>query len=166
MTIRKSLLSLATLTLLSFAPVSAQLPSFTPFGTGCAGSNGVPKLDALPQSLPFVGIPFQVLLTILPTKPGGVYIILGFDKAAWGPFQLPADLGIFGLFGCSLYQSVDFVFPWSSPGGSTLFILPIPNDPSLAGLVFCLQGLIMDDMAPNPVMRTVTNSGRGVIGLG
>ena len=162
---RKSLLSLAAVSLLSFASLPAQSASWAPFGMGCPGSGGIPNLDSA-GGLPFVAIPFQVSLTNLPSIPGGVYVILGFDHQNWEGLPLPLDLGIFGMFGCTLYQSIDFVFPSFNPGGSTIFILPIPNDPSLAGLVFCLQAAVMDDGAPNPTGMTATNSGRGVIGLG
>jgi len=74
--------------------------SFQTYGTGCAGSLGVPSLAAAPGSLPTLGNVFILDIGNLPQNLG--LIGMGFSNTQSGPFQLPLDLTSFGLNGCAL----------------------------------------------------------------
>ncbi len=167
---RQALSILTALTLTGLAPLPAQtwtfssppVASYEQFGTGCAGSVGVPVLDAAPGSLPRIDSTFTLQLTNLPAG-NTAFVIFGFSNTDWAGIPLPADLTPFGLPGCTVYLSVDAAFPVANPSGTAQFDLPIPNDPSLVGLTFFNQALVLDP-GVNFFGAVVTNAGEGVIG--
>ncbi len=149
--------------------LATELPAqeaYTPFGAGCAGSVGVPViLPAAPGNLPRIGNTFTVQLGNLPTGNGSGFVIFGFSRTDWAGIPLPADLSPFGLFGCTLYTSVDAAFPVMTSMGTAEFSLPIPNDPSLLAVKFFNQALVLDP-GVNPFLggAVVTNAAEGIIG--
>lgn len=126
------------------------LPTYSRFayyGTGCAGSAGVPRLTAEAGSMPVYGQPFRMQLSNLPNTPFNfVYGIVGFSSTSWLGGPLPRDLGFVGLPGCTSYTSVDFstVLPLANPQGSSTWALSIPGMPSLLGTFVYLQGMVYD----------------------
>lgn len=157
---KRIFLSVAVLSFLSPAPVLAQPGVIMNLGQTCSGGNLV-AASTLP---PTVGMTLPLAFENMPSTPGGLYVIIGFNKQIWAGFPLPLDLGIFGIFpNCHLYVSGDLVVPWSNPGGFVTFPLSIPNDPSLAWLDFGVQGIVM---APgsNPAGLKATNALWGNIG--
>ena len=161
----------ALLLLLCAAPLQAQ--SYQRLtnaqnGVGCASSRGgSPYIFSFDQ--PRINASFTIEAAGFPDlplfTPGLMAFIYGFSKAQWGSFALPYDLGQFGIPGCFAHVSVDAIFPMVYPfnTASLQFTIFIPNDPSLAGLMFYNQGLIMDPMAPNPARVTTSNCGMGQI---
>ncbi len=161
---RSILLVVAILGLFGLAPVAAQpaIP-YTTGGTACAGSNGPVMMTNDPMYPARVGQTFVLHFINMPTAPGVFYIIFGFSNTVWSGLPLPFDLSGLGMFLCYAYVAVDIVIPWSFVNGSGWFQIQLPNDPSLAGLMFYNQALIMDPMAPNPARMTTSNWGMGQI---
>lgn len=133
-----------------------------PFGTGCPGTVGVPVLATAPGSVPRIGCPFTLQLSNLP-EGADTFVVFGFSKTNWGGDPLPLDLGQFGLFGCTLYTSVDAILFLPSSGGAAEMTIDIPNWPGrLTGVHFYNQAAVVDP-GLNPI-GVVSNAGEGVIG--
>jgi hypothetical protein len=139
----KLLFLLVTLPLVGLAPLSAQA-NCKMFGTGCAGSGGIPGIDLDAGSVPRVNSTFAFKITNLPSQPGFYYVVIGFSKTSWLGLPLPYDLTNVGLWGCTAYISVDIVIPTSHMGTMSTFVISVPNDPSLGGQTFFAQGVTMD----------------------
>jgi hypothetical protein len=144
----------------TYGPVSPA--SHTPFGAGCAGSAGVPALDAAPGQLPWLGDLFTLRVENLPPGNPGL-LWLGTSRSAWGALTLPLDLTPLGMNGCALRVSGDFAFPFFSLTGSAAVPLSIPVDASLLGRLFFTQALVVDPGA-NAFGATTSNGGEGAIG--
>jgi hypothetical protein len=139
---------------------STGIASWTPFGSGCAGSAGTPALDSAPGSRPLLGTTFQLELRGLPAT-GNQVVAVGFSGQSWNGLLLPLGLGALGMTGCSLYVAPESVFfPAATPGSATLS-LRIPNTSSLTGTRFFAQALVGDPGA-NVFGATVSNAGVGV----
>ncbi len=146
--------------------ISDQASSFSLFGDGCAGREGVPVLDAKAGSQPVIGSVFTLELTNLPTGlfAGNAFVIVGFSKDEWIGMPLPLDLTQYGIPGCASYVSIDVAFPVSTFGGAAEWSVEVPIDPNLLGKHFYTQGLIQD-IGVNPSGAVVTNAAEGVIGV-
>src|SRR5262249_9427922 len=99
-----------------FAPAAA--PTWTRHGTGCAGSNGTPALDAAPGAVPALGSTFALQLTSLPVQPGLAALVFGTDLGSWLGAPLPVELEPFGLPGCKL---------WIAPAPAAAVLLAHPG---------------------------------------
>jgi len=110
------------------------LATTTPFGAGCAGPLGIPRLVA-PRD-PFVGDAWDLQLTNAPTLAWGC---IGFDAVTWDNLPLPLELSGFGMPGCTLYQNVARVDP--IPAGQ--WSIAIPAMPTLLGCAVHLQALVI-----------------------
>ena len=140
----------------------ASVGAYHPYGSGCAGSLGVPTLSAAGAARPVVGSTFAVTLGNLPL--GVAIMVLGFSDTASGPFPLPLDLGPFGLPGCSLLAEVVASQLLFGAGTSATWSISLPNDPSYLGTRFVNQGFVLDPPA-NATGLTVTNAGKARIGV-
>jgi hypothetical protein len=136
------------------------LASFTPQGTGCVGSRGVPQLAALGGSLPRAGQLFVTRTTNLPLG-GPVFQLLGVSDADYGGTPLPLDLTLLGAPGCWLRTSIETVQPAQNILGAATWSIAIPP---VLGATFHLQTLPFDPTA-NGLGLTASNGGRVVIGL-
>ena len=138
-----------------------------PFGTGCPSSAGIPMLAAAPGSLPFINNTFTVELTSLPTTTNHqTFVVVGLSKTTWAGFTLPQDLGFVGIPGCTQYVSIDASVLLPTDSGMNTWDIPIPNDQSLDGLVFFLQGVVQDFepvISGGAIQWSVTNALEGVI---
>ncbi len=144
------------------------------FGTlsetaGCPGPGGVPTLAPAPGALPWVGEPFTIMLSNLSAShaPFGV---LGFSNTQlFGTDPLPLDLSTYGPLGpdnpfgpgCFLYVDLGVSIPLVNQSGTATWTLQVPADPSLAGLSFYTQGVLLDLSAGTALM---TNAAEGLIG--
>jgi hypothetical protein len=133
-------------------------PTWTRHGSGCAGSNGTPTLDAAPGALPALGAAFALRLGALPVQPGALLLVFGTDFVAWNGALLPVRLGPLGMPACQA---------WLAPAGSLLIghagstastAVGIPASPALAGLVGALQAAVLDAAAPGGI-GSVSNAG-------
>ena len=140
-----------------------QLPaaaSYTAFGSGCAGSHGVPTLAASSGQAPRVGQPFQAVVTGLPLT-GLAFVFVGLSNTSYGPTPLPLSLGLLGAPGCTLYCSGDDLNVIPNVLGTGLWQWNVPNAP---GAVFYTQAFAFD-AAANALGITSSNGATGVIGF-
>lgn len=125
----------------------------TSFGTGCAGSHGVPDLQ--PLTPPVVGLTFQARLTNV--APGIAIFCLGWSNTQWNALPLPLPLGSIGLDpACTNYTSIDFNV-WTLHSGAADYSLAIPCSPAFYGAVLYMQGASLDFALTTPVPVAVSN---------
>lgn len=122
------------------------------FGTGCAGSLGVPTLSPLPWAGPWLGGRFEV--DIVNRPPGLGVFAWGFSDQNWQGLLLPATLGFLGSPACSLFVSPDVSeILLSGVNRYTSFVLP--NSPLALGMTLHGQAGIFDLGLPgSPVITT------------
>ncbi len=137
---------------------------FVPYGVGCAGSAGVPTLDAQLGSVPLVGQAFTMEVDDLPAGAGVVIGIVGVSKTVDGSTPLPFGLAPLGMPGCSQFVG-DFILvqllvaaatpvPWS---------ITLPNDNGFVGFQLFPQ-VVVPDAGANPLGVIVSNAGEATIG--
>jgi hypothetical protein len=130
------------------------VPTFARYGIGCAGSNGIPRLDAAAGSLPALGGVLRLDLSQLPTAGGTLLLGAGLGIGQFAGMPLPLDLGFAGMPRCDLWialvpaLSIQHGFP---VGGAHRISIPIPNVADLDGLQLALQALVLDSGSPNGV---------------
>lgn len=125
-----------------------------PYGSGCAGSAGVPRLAAH-GGLPWLGDVVVVEVRGLPpTAPAVVHV--GYSDTVWGAVPLPIRLDPLGMPGCSIFASIDAISPLANQGGTARFALPVPVDANLIGGRLFVQAIAIDPPA-NPFGATTTN---------
>ncbi len=90
-------------------------------------------------------------------------MLTGFSKTKWGTLTLPFPLAGLGMPGCTLYVSPIVSFPFIVSGGQGVWTLRLPSDPTLVGLSFFNQALVLDAQA-NPAGAVVSNAAEGIIG--
>ena len=123
--------------------------SITPFGQGCLGPYGqTPTLAAAPGSLPRLGRPCTFLVGALPVGLVTVPVfVFGFDNAvnhgSGGSYPLPFDLGPLGWPGCQQLVSLDTTEFTITTTGSAQHSLSLPFLPSLVGLTWYAQALVL-----------------------
>jgi hypothetical protein len=140
---------------------SAATPgSYSTFGSGCAATTTPAALSA--TTLPKINTTFHLRVSNLrPLSPG--ILLFGFSDTTWNGIPLPLDLAFLGMNGCNLLVSWDLQL-WFTPGGGSWDLpLTLPNDPTLAGLIFYNQAWVMDAKA-NALGVGTSNGGKGVIG--
>ena len=150
-------------------PAAAQQASFTTFGQGC-GDIGEPPMPAQIQalSLPVLGSVYRVAF-VAPyflTRPVSVYsyLVTGLSRTAWAGVQLPFYMtGWSGMGGanCAIYCSHDVTIRgmWGQP-------IPIPNDPTLAGMVLYQQWILYYVVGGQTIDSYTITSDCGVVTLG
>jgi hypothetical protein len=134
--------------------------SFRTFGTGCAGSNGVPHLASTQE--PRFGSTYRVTLSNLPANPVAM-MVTGIRNDTWTFGTLPMLLTSFGMPGCRAYVSADLLQVVPVSGGSATWAWTVPTDAALVGTPFYQQGIAIDP-GVNAAGLTVSNAGASVIG--
>ena len=76
---------------------------------------------------------------------------------------LCAQLNGEGLPGCTGYVSLDLSFVLASQSGVCDWTIPIPNNPSITGFQFFVQGFVLDP-GVNPAGLVASNAGAAVVG--
>lgn len=128
----------------------------TQYGVGCAGSNGVPTLDA-PEP-PRLGDSY--LLQMANTNPQVPVAAMVLSLT-----QTPAtSLNAIGMTGCSAYVTPDFIAT-AAVGAANVanWSGQIPNNANLLGVSLFAQGLVLDQ-GVNPAWLVVSNGHQGLIG--
>lgn len=136
--------------------------AFTPFGTGCAGSNGTPYLFG--PVTPLVGRDVPMIVANVP--PSAVpFVALGLSNTMWHASPLPLHLAVFGAPGCNALISPDVLLLANNYNGTayTTFSIPPGLPPSLVPLLYA-QGIVLDPPA-NAVGVTVSNGAALTIGI-
>lgn len=141
----------------------ADVPTWTRYGAGCAGSNGTPTLDVPPGALPQLGSTLSLQFANLPTSPGLVWLASGFGIDRWNGLPLPFDLASAGLPGCRLWIAANgsggaLV---AHPGQFGSYALHVPAAPALAGVHLALQAFVLDPTQPSGA--AVTNAGLAIL---
>lgn len=112
------------------------------YGTGCAGSNGLPTISA--PSRPVLGRAFSVNL-VNARANAGVGLLGGLSNTKWGGFDLPLPLDAAGAPGCTLMTSSEFTSAGTTNGsGQASVNVTIPSDPRLLGITFYNQWVVAD----------------------
>jgi alpha-tubulin suppressor-like RCC1 family protein len=122
---------------------------------GCAGSRPATRL--VPYDTPRIGRPLKVTLFDLPND----IAVLGMS---FQRLPTPVDLGFLGMPGCSLAISPDAVLGIVGQGGKAKWQLPIPDQPSLVGVRFYNQAIVLDVGAGNPFGAVMSDAMEGVVG--
>jgi hypothetical protein len=136
------------------------MAGYTTFGTGCAGSRGVPVIAAQAGSLPQVGSTFSLHVGNLPFT-GLAFLFVGVSNTTYGPTPLPFSLATLGAPGCSVLCSGEQLYPLTNVLGSAVWSVPIPNLPSL---MFYNQAFAFDPAA-NALGISASNAGQGTVGM-
>jgi hypothetical protein len=125
------------------------------FAPGCAGS--MPATRLIPRDTPRIGRVLEVNLDRLPANLA--LMGMGFQRPA-----TPVSLSPLGMPGCDLHIQVDAVALLSGQNNKARFQLPIPDFPSLVGLRFYQQALVLDPAAGNGLGAVLSEASTGVIG--
>ncbi|MCA8977568.1 MAG: hypothetical protein KDC98_22785 [Planctomycetes bacterium] len=131
------------------------------FGTGCAGSAGVPALNG--GVLPQLGQTCDAALANLPTTSSLAFMAIGLSRQQWSFGTLPALLTNFGMPGCRAYTSADVLTAVPVSGGVGQWSWNVPSSIVYIGAEFHLQGLVPDASA-NAAGLTVSNAATMVLG--
>lgn len=143
----------------SYVPGQAGV-DYTFFGNGCPGSAGTPYLELLPNTLPYAGRPFSVMVKNAPLF-APVFMMLGASDSVWYGNGLPFQLAPFGAPLCSLLTGPDVVHPATNVFGTALWTATLPA--GLAGATVFNQAVIFDPPA-NALGITLSNGGRALVG--
>ncbi len=88
------------------------------------------------------------------------FAFIGFDLTSALGLQLPLDLGVVGMNGCTLLVSPDASISTATDGaGAASVALTIPNNPNLSGSGFGMQWIHADPNAGN-ALGLLTTAGR------
>ncbi|GAB4147138.1 MAG: hypothetical protein Fur0037_15290 [Planctomycetota bacterium] len=139
----------------------ASTPTYVTFGTGCAGSAGVPALD--PRTVPALGGTFRLDVLHLPPAGGAIYMVLGLNRRVWNGLPLPLDLSPLGMPGCLAYTNVRGGGLVLHANGTATWMLALPAAPSLSGLHIFNQAVSLDPLAGNPLGAAVSDAGDGLL---
>jgi len=121
---------------------------------GCAGSMPAPRL--VPRETPRIGELFEVRLFDVPDNVA--VMGMGFQQVA------PIDLGGIGIPGCELAIAVEGVQLLAGQDQQAVWALPIPDQPSLVGVRFYNQALVLDLNAGTPFGAVMSDAMEGVVG--
>lgn len=130
--------------------------TFTPYGTGCAGTLGVPTWAAAPGSRPALGSTFTAVAGNLPF--GIAVAQIGFTGTPGG-----VSLGFLGMPSCSIYPTPIVSLALVGAGSTASWALPIPNTQGLFGAELHSQAFPLDPAA-TAFGFTASNAALGVLG--
>ncbi len=133
------------------------------FGSGCAGSAGVPVLSA-PGGGPRIGASFTLRVASLSATASGALLLLGASRTLIGTVPLPIELSAFGMPTCQLHTSSEVVLPMPAPvQRATQTALAVPNDTALISVTFFAQAFVVELLA-NPASLIVAPALAVVVG--
>jgi hypothetical protein len=134
------------------------LPSWAPFGVGCAGPQG--PLQSYQNGAPALGR--QTTVNLFPVTALGAFVV-GWSNQFDGSVPLPASLASFGAPGCDLLVSMDVLAVVAPVGGMIRYPITLPFAPALVGQRFFVQGAVVDPGA-NPLGLVVSRGITATIG--
>jgi hypothetical protein len=137
----------------------AQDGGYTFFGLGCPGSLGVTTNTS--NVAPRLNSTMTVTLDNLTVGIG--FYLIGFSRtnSVFGP--LPLDLTAFGASGCFARVSSDANLLVIGAGSTATLNLPFPNVPTLLGMRFYSQALVIDGVI-NTLGLVSSDAAAAVIG--
>ena len=116
--------------------------TFTAYGSGCAGSAGVPSHTGLGTSE--VGYSFSLRVANVPSSTFGIACV-GSSKTNWMGIPLPAAVA--GAPGCSLRAAPDITIATLTNAGVGVVPVDVPMNQSLIGLRLYSQYAVLDASA-------------------
>ncbi|MBK8979781.1 MAG: hypothetical protein IPM29_28115 [Planctomycetes bacterium] len=123
------------------ADVLAEPPYAASFGRACPGTRGAPWIRT--RTAPAIPAPDLAveLRSVEPGRPAA--LLVGITATSWQGMPLPIDLGVFGFCAGSPLEVAPLIaLPASTGVGAADEPLPIPAEPTLAGLHLYFQWLI------------------------
>jgi hypothetical protein len=134
---------------------------FRTFGSGCAGSNGIPQLRA--NGFPSFGTTFRTAIANLNPASAAAFVVTGLDNrtSALGP--LPQLLTGFGMPNCRVYVSPDLFQVVGASNGAAAWSWNVPGNLGLFAATFYQQAIGLD-AGINTAGLTVSNAGAATIG--
>lgn len=133
---------------------------FRTYGSGCAGSNGVPSLSS--NSVPRLGSTFAVQVGNLAPAAAVALMFVGLSDSTSPIGPLPVDLSPLGMPGCQALTSMDLLDVIGASGGSATWSFAVPANANLLGMAFYNQAASIG--AANPAGLAVSNGGAATIG--
>ncbi|MFO1052687.1 MAG: hypothetical protein U1F36_10780 [Planctomycetota bacterium] len=116
-----------------------------PYGAGCAGTAGEPRIGIEGNAVPRVGTNLGVRLQSLPLAANtAVLLLVGFSSTQNAGVALPQPLTALGMPGCQLLTSIDLGVSGFASGGSISFAIPVPNQATLVGQHVYAQAIVVD----------------------
>jgi hypothetical protein len=134
---------------------------FQRFGSGCAGTAGVPAL--IPGDVPRLGGIATAAIHNVPAAMPLAFVAIGTSRTQWAGGALPAQLGPIGMPGCRSWTSADLLVQVPAVNGIAAWSTAIPWQPALFGEVVHLQGVTLDPGA-NAFGFAVSNAATLVVG--
>lgn len=128
--------------------------TFIGFAPGCAGTRPATRL--VPGDTPAIGRTLELTLFDLPLD-------IAMIAMGWSRFQSPIALTALGMPGCDWHVALDGVALLAGQNQQAQFSLPIPDQPSLVGIRFYHQALVLDPAA-NAFGAVVSEAAEGVVG--
>ena len=144
----------------AYTPGTATV-AYNYYGTGCPGAAGTPYLDLTPNSLPFSGQRFSVMVKRVPFF-APTFMMVGASDTNHLGLSLPYPLNSLGMPGCSLLTGPDGVYTCTNVFGTALWDVQLP--PGLGGQSFYNQAVIFDPSA-NQMGVSLSNGGEAVVGF-
>ncbi len=123
---------------------------------GCSGSRPAARL--VPRDTPHIGRTLEVTLFDVPEDLA--LLAFGWQQIA------PLSLASVGAPGCLVHVQVDATALLSGQGNQVRWQLPIPFVPSLVGIRFYNQALVLDANAGNGLGAVLSDAAEAVVGAG
>ncbi len=143
---------------LNYKDSSLGMAGYYTYGTGCAGTLGVPGNVGVTR--PVVGNNMVVDFT---NTPAGVIPFIGFSNTLFQGFPLPIDGALLNAPGCFIRTSADINGGLAfAVGGVSNWAIGIPLDPVFVGVRLYIQGFSFDGV--NALGGTFTDASVGLIG--
>ncbi|HEX5051855.1 MAG TPA: hypothetical protein VFZ65_08795 [Planctomycetota bacterium] len=109
-----------------------------PFGSGCAGTAGLPSLAAAAFVLPWLGDTMRNVVQSVPAGEPGAIFVSSFGSTS------PVPLAAVGMPGCELLVPLDVAEFRAAVAGRAEWTTAIPNTTALAGTTFRQQAFVLD----------------------
>lgn len=126
------------------------------FGTGCAGSNGTPALDA--SDAPRFGQNYTLNATNLNSTVNIALFALSVMPIA------PVALDGIGMTGCTGYAAPELLSSVTGAAGAASLTIAMPTSTSFIGVTLDSQALSLDPNI-NPLWLAASNGHQGVLGF-
>jgi hypothetical protein len=120
---------------------------------GCAGTRPATRL--VPRDTPKIGRTLEVTLFDLPMH--AAVMVMGWSQTS------PQSLDGLGMPGCAAHISLDAAMGVVGQNNQAKWLLPIPDQPTLLGITFYNQALVLDPQA-NAFGAVVSDAAEGVVG--
>lgn len=128
--------------------------TYVSYGHGCAGSRQAARL--VPMDTPRIDKVLEVNVFDLPHD-------VAFMLFGWNRTQ-PQSMASYGMQGCDAHVTPDGAYVLLGQHGWATYRLSIPNLPTLVGLRFYNQAVVLDQNAGNPLGAVMSDAAEGVVG--